>query len=418
MIQLRSQNSVGNASTALRWNSSVYLEAQRVLANFSKQKASERIVLPAPGGDYFQRCVDGLMASSDKVESPSDPKDQQERFWDEQTGLHLALDKPTQNEEADPNAPKPDLNQRLEEAARKAQETLGQASEQVRKRFDKLSTLVSALYEEDGTENTRSEKDTETPVASAASASSGFLESWRSFSEFVSAHMSLKETSYPFLEKNQEKSAGTGTRAAADTDNIYAKLLESDDMSSLQTLYDRYFSNEETRDMATSPKAGPAASKDETAVETEAHLSQRVVDSYRIELVQRYRCIHNDLTPERRFHLPGRLFITKTHVAFLSSLEAAYDFAEPRYETDIQPGFIRHEPIRCSVALADVSKVQRGKGMNLRLVTKTEQQYIFGSFRSQVEFEAALSMIEHTWRSVQLREKLQETESDQPSGGR
>lgn len=361
------------------------------------------------------------MSSAEELGSSPEKRSPKERLWDEQTGLHIAFDKSSRGAESEAAAPESDLNRRLEEAARKAQETLGQASEQARKRLEKLSTLVSALYQQEGKENTGAKEDgaaaaqpREARSGSETGPSSGFLDSWRSFSEFVSAHMSLKETGYPFLDTKQEGKAVSATSRAADIDAEYTRLLENDDAQSLQALFERYFLQGPVRDKDPATEVDSVAPKKEVSVGFEPGPDQRVVDSYRVELVQRYRCVHNELTPERRFLLPGRLFITKEYVAFLSSLEAAHIFVEPVSETDIRPGFIRHEPIRCYLALADVSKVQRGKGMNLRLITKTQEQYIFGGFRSEVEFEAALSMIEHTWRSVQLRQNLQASESEKP----
>jgi hypothetical protein len=329
---------------------------------------------------------------------------------------HLTSVVPAVDSSTNSATSKAELNQRLEDAARKAQETLEHASLELRKRLSKLSTLVGTLYEEQhsASESVSSEQRGEhKPPDPGEAASGSLLDSWRSFSNFVSAHMNLDESGYRFLEPARESKNSVASSDVVDADAAFAALLESNDPACFQKLFERYFAQKESRELGASEQRDTGGPEGAPDAEHDTTRAQRVVDAFRVALVQRYRCSHNDLTPERRYLLPGRLFITKTHVAFLSSMDAARMFDETSYETDIRPSFIRHEPIRLLLALQDVTKVQRGKGMNLRLVTSEDQSYIFGEFRSTVEFEAALCMIEQTWRSLQLRGRVLQTTSEE-----
>eukprot|EP00871_Galdieria_phlegrea_P000790 jgi/Galph1/1711/GphlegSOOS_G371.1 len=109
---------------------------------------------------------------------------------------------------------------------------------------------------------------------------------------------------------------------------------------------------------------------------------QTLVDAFPSALVQRYCCVDNHATEEQIYEFPGVLFITVSTVSFQNTKKVA--------------GF---DNFQLSLSVQDISRIQKGKELRVRLVTLQQNAYIFSRFRDVVEFDSALGILEHIWES-------------------
>mmetsp|Transcript_9125 Transcript_9125/g.16417 ORF Transcript_9125/g.16417 Transcript_9125/m.16417 type:complete len:362 (-) Transcript_9125:46-1131(-) len=117
-----------------------------------------------------------------------------------------------------------------------------------------------------------------------------------------------------------------------------------------------------------------------------------ILDSFSCCLMQKYRCYHNNLTPERMIPYRGKLFITESHVAFAETHPSVAKNAVFGASTDTQI----QEPLRVVRDLKSVQKVQGSAPTQmLRLLLNDKSSIIFGSFKDTSEYNAVSALIEH-----------------------
>lgn len=121
----------------------------------------------------------------------------------------------------------------------------------------------------------------------------------------------------------------------------------------------------------------------------EVAADEEVVDAFSCELLQKYRCFHNNATPERSFSIRGRLFVTVNLAAFLS-LDSSFSSS----------------PFTITAKFCDIEKVQKSQSTMLRLLIKGHSYYIFTGFKDENDFSGAVNLLEHMWESAK---------SDEPS---
>ncbi|KAA8499092.1 hypothetical protein FVE85_6677 [Porphyridium purpureum] len=111
-------------------------------------------------------------------------------------------------------------------------------------------------------------------------------------------------------------------------------------------------------------------------------LDEHIVDSFHCELVQKYRCYHNSITPEKTFTIRGMLFILEWHIAFASNSSTRFDSAGTA-------------PVRLLVKMDQVAKVQQAQRGLMRLLMHDKSSLIVGGFQNPSDCNGASALIEH-----------------------
>ena len=285
-----------------------------------------------------------------------------------------------------------EVHHTVEEVARRAQETLEHATEEVRKGWGKLSTYWERWYEEHRGDSASHPTDAaEGATAATEEGGPAASLSWRDFSTFVASHAPVAES---WLRGGSRSANGgaeatgaltntasaTGPAALTAAERQLCECIRGGSASELEQLFQQQFGGE-------------------MEALTGGDTASAVVDSFYVQLVQRYRCVYNDLTPERAVTLCGRLFLTPTSLAFLSE-PGGIDTWAPSTE-DVSAA-TRPEPVRLLAALQTVAKVQRGRDCHIRIVTVSQQQYVLKVLGGASDFEAAIGILERTWRAAHL----------------
>lgn len=108
---------------------------------------------------------------------------------------------------------------------------------------------------------------------------------------------------------------------------------------------------------------------------------ETLLESFPCSLLQSYKCIHNQFTPEIKKAFKGILYITDKHVCFFVD------------------DFDRRIPIKLGVTdLKGVSrpKARRGEREDqLKLLLDSDNWLLFQEFASVQDFESALALLEH-----------------------
>eukprot|EP00166_Cyanidium_caldarium_P000836 ctg_1327.g433 len=285
-----------------------------------------------------------------------------------------------------------EVHHTVEEVARRAQETLEHATEGVRKGWDKLSTYWEHWYEEHRGDSASHPTDA-AEGAAAATGEGGPASSlsWRDFSTFVASHAPVAES---WLRGGSRPANGdaeatgaltstasvTGSAALTAAERQVRDCIRGGSASELEQLFQQQFGGE-------------------VEALTGSDSASAVVDSFYVQLVQRYRCVYNDLTPERAVTICGRLFLTPTSLAFLSEPGGTGAWAP---STEDVGAATCPEPVQLLAALETVAKVQRGRDRHIRIVTASQQQYVLKVLGDASDFEAAIGILERTWRAAHL----------------
>jgi len=145
----------------------------------------------------------------------------------------------------------------------------------------------------------------------------------------------------------------------------------------------------------------------------DAMAREAVLDSFECELVQKYRCYHNSITPERVFSHAGTLFVTESHLAFAERAQ----HATPSLASFLQLGSPSDEsgtgkanaPIRVLHSIESVQKIQTNASggsaeqhslLLLRVVLHDKSSVIFGRFSSATAYNEASSLLKHIKESI------------------
>mmetsp|Transcript_10305 Transcript_10305/g.21665 ORF Transcript_10305/g.21665 Transcript_10305/m.21665 type:complete len:423 (+) Transcript_10305:45-1313(+) len=214
-----------------------------------------------------------------------------------------------------------------------------------------------------------------------------------------------------------------------DYSNITSWFASASVSSSAQVVGDRSAYAKETPAERLRARFGGSNSKRGGAGAEDAMLDESVLDAFECALVQKYRCYHNSLTPERIFPHLGTLFVTESHIAFAeeptsttavtntnTNATATLPFASIASSllpsAAGQPQQASGEALlRVVHTLGSVQRIQSNASGSeqqqlMRVVLDDKSSLIFGSFRNTSEYNAASTLLKH------IKESLSSSESN------
>mmetsp|Transcript_3248 Transcript_3248/g.9928 ORF Transcript_3248/g.9928 Transcript_3248/m.9928 type:complete len:263 (+) Transcript_3248:64-852(+) len=120
-----------------------------------------------------------------------------------------------------------------------------------------------------------------------------------------------------------------------------------------------------------------------------------VIEAYECRLVQKFRCYHNAILPEKVFNFGGLLFLTVNSAAFFAASDVD-NFGSKNFK------FI--------VTMDEIKEVQKiGESDVMKLITKKQVSTFFTGFKKEADFHGAVALIENLSHSKEAEEASEAT---------